>query len=463
MKLSDLDGFYSRHSHVLAVGACFFLPLKLFIAYCFLVPLILLWLVSIRFRIVSALSIGGVVIAPFVFFLLCALLSAPLSVDPLRSFDKLSGLFFFGLTILVFRDIAISFDYERLLFALVSGQCVAAIHSILEGALGPLVPRLFLGAVTESGQLAMTVLLSLGIITLHAQQKSSPPRLESQSRAAFLGLANFCAFTLLAFSPLETSSVPVFWTVLCAAAALLVITIRRQKSVRESDPEGDFRIVHILTTLVLPLLLGALLVNLKRGPWMGIMAGGLLFLFLERRKFALPVLAATVALLVSIKPIQDRVSRSEEHFFIHGGRSEIWDIGAELATRYPLGVGYRNSGFLRNFSDTIPEQLNHFHNNILNIVVETGWLGLAIFLWWIFSLLRHSLPATSNVRAQVLGRALGCAILSWQIAGLVEYNFGDSEVALIAFICTGLIAGLIQERDQTATQPISNLPNASSA
>jgi hypothetical protein len=30
-------------------------------------------------------------------------------------------------------------------------------------------------------------------------------------------------------------------------------------------------------------------------------------------------------------------------------------------------------------------------------------------------------------------------LLAWQIAGTVEYNFGDSEIRLIAFVFIGLL------------------------
>ncbi len=456
MKLERIDDFYDQHAYLLGMAACFCLPLKLTWAYFFLVPLLLLWLVHQRFRFAPALVCGAEVLMPFVFFLFIALLGAPLSIDPLRSLDKLSGLFFFGLTILAFRDLALTYDFERLLFALVSGQCVAAIHSILEGALGALVPRIFLGAVTESGQLAMSILLTLGIMTVHARDKarSDGRRASLENRASLLGMANFCACTLLAFSPLAASPAWRFWGALVLAGALLALTIWRQRAVRLGDPQGDLRIFHILTTLVLPLLLGALLVNLKRGPWMGIIVGGLLFLFLERRKLALPMLVITATLLLSVKPIQDRLAHSDEHFFISGGRSEIWDIGAELAVRYPLGVGYRNSGFLRKFSEHVPKELNHFHNNVLNVLVETGWLGLMAYLWWLLAMLKSAFSQRGSPRAQILSRSLGCAIISWQTAGIVEYNFGDSEVVLIAFICAGMISALSLSASQSTERSL---------
>lgn len=441
--LHTLDRYYERYGYLFLLAACFLLPLKLSLAYCALVPLILLWLVSIRFRIWGALR-GDSIILPYAGFVAFAVLTIPFAVDPLRSADKLLGVVFFGLSIPVFRDVIRSYDYERPLFALVSGQTVAAVHSVLEGALGTAVPRLFLGAVTESGQLALSVILTTGLLTLAASQsrKTATHSLSGIMRGGVLAVLNFVALTLLAFMPLTERGALPFAAALCLAGSLLTFTLWRHRTIRLADTLGQDRMQNLLLTVILPLLLAALLVNLKRGPWLGVLAGGLTFLFLERRRLLVPVVAVVIALLVAIPPIQQRLAKSEEHFFIVGGRSEIWDIGAELATRFPLGVGYRNSAFLQHFSDKVPHDLNHFHNNFLNILVETGWLGLALFLWWIFTLLNATLRTRTTAQKRILLHALGCAVLSWQVAGLVEYNFGDSEVVLVAFLVAGAIAAL---------------------
>ena len=106
------------------------------------------------------------------------------------------------------------------------------------------------------------------------------------------------------------------------------------------------------------------------------------------------------------------------------------------------GKRRRSAGFQK-FSSEIPINLRHFHSNPINIAVETGILGLALYLWWIITVLQVARNVrTLDAHYHSLGIAIGAAIISWQVAGLVEYNFGDSEVLYIGYILIGLLGVL---------------------
>jgi O-antigen ligase len=83
------------------------------------------------------------------------------------------------------------------------------------------------------------------------------------------------------------------------------------------------------------------------------------------------------------------------------------------------------------------------HNTPLQILVERGLLGLAAWLsiWVVFyaraiALLRR-LPASGVMqRALVMGSV--AALTGFLVAGLSEYNFGDSEVVLVAWVLLAL-------------------------
>jgi O-antigen ligase len=119
----------------------------------------------------------------------------------------------------------------------------------------------------------------------------------------------------------------------------------------------------------------------------------------------------------------------------------MWQVALELSSKYPLGIGYRNSRIMHEIEPEIPTNLKHFHNNTLNLIVEAGWFAGAVFIWWIIALL----AAAYSERRDVLIAAIGCALLSFQVAGLVEYNIGDSEVLLVAFSLIGVLYGLIKD------------------
>ena len=146
----------------------------------------------------------------------------------------------------------------------------------------------------------------------------------------------------------------------------------------------------------------------------------------------------------------DRIGSLVEHFTIAGGRLSMWRLGAELVSRYPLGVGLKNASYMRTLDPTLPYLHRHMHNNLLNVAVESGWIGAAAFVWWMVVAIsigiycwRRFHPNAETLRqARILLLCAGIAILGWQVSGLVEYNFGDGEVRLIAFFLMGIILSL---------------------
>lgn len=262
--------------------------------------------------------------------------------------------------------------------ALIGGQTIAGIHTIFEALLPLPIPKIFLGAVTEAGQLALTTTL---------------------------------------------------------VASLIISKFK--------EPIKKYFFI------ALPILSLALLINLKRGPWFGVFVALLIVLRLYAKKWVVPLILSVAAIALSITPIRNRLQSASEHFFIHGGRSVIWDIGAELSSQYPLGIGYANSPILRQFSYEIPQGLNHFHSNFLNILVETGWIGCAFFFWWISTLIIKGFRLRSYTETGPLFVSLAAGILASQLAGAVEYNVGDSEVFLIVLLFAGIMQKLYLDQRET--------------
>jgi hypothetical protein len=67
-----------------------------------------------------------------------------------------------------------------------------------------------------------------------------------------------------------------------------------------------------------------------------------------------------------------------------------------------------------------------------------------VYLWWIINLLRLAFRNASKDRGIItdLTIAIGCGLLASQVAGLVEYNFGDSEVRYLVFLYCGALGAL---------------------
>jgi hypothetical protein len=416
------------------VGFC--IPLKLAFTYAILIPLIAVWILSKRWAYHgwTGTAAESSVLVPLAFFLLSTSCAAIVGINPIHSLSPLISLAFFSLTIFVFRDFGNSY---YVLLALLSGQTLAALHSVVDAASRQSFPDIFLGSVTESGQLALSLLVCIGMLwqKYHDGKDRLPPSIPRVATATS-GISLLMLACLGFYSTANLSGV--LLTIAWGCGFLLLKHLL--KNAPRSLPEA--RGILTLSTVYFPLLLCALLVNLKRGPWLGVVVGLATFcLFYARKLLALVIIGAVVT-SVSVPPIRDRLASSYEHFTISGGRSTIWKIGVELASKYPLGVGYHNSGILRTFSLEIPPELKHFHNNLINIAAESGVLTASIFIWFIYCLVRLCFRRPLSV----LHVALGCAIISWQTAGLVEYNFGDSEVMLIVWLLLGSILGDLRKR-----------------
>jgi len=135
-------------------------------------------------------------------------------------------------------------------------------------------------------------------------------------------------------------------------------------------------------------------------------------------------------------------------------RLAMLSAGLGLAIAHPLmGIG---PGGVKHVYPVVapPEALrrstSHLHNTPLQIVVERGLPGLAawIAIWVGFfgaawRVLRRVPPSDEDGRALVAGSM--AAVAAFLVAGLFEYNFGDTEVLLVALAVMAL--PFVVERD----------------
>jgi len=112
---------------------------------------------------------------------------------------------------------------------------------------------------------------------------------------------------------------------------------------------------------------------------------------------------------------------------------------------HPQGIGYgaaTHEDFLK-YARRIQPKLNHLHNNVVQIALELGWAGLGIWLYWMgksfwifLSGYRRTRGSDTEAAAVFLGvLAAFCGLM---VNGLVEYNFGDSEILMVIGLLMGL-------------------------
>jgi putative inorganic carbon (HCO3(-)) transporter len=197
--------------------------------------------------------------------------------------------------------------------------------------------------------------------------------------------------------------------------------------------------------------LGGLAATLTRGAWVGFASGVLAFVPAVRRGrwllvgglllLALAALAGPAALsrrFASIADPNDPTVREREF---------MWQSALAMWKEHPW-LGRGPGAVRREYSryalpGAIKKRTGHVHNTPLQILVERGVIGLAAWLWIWLTFYRRSiailrrLPAGA-VRERALVAGSVAAVTGFLVGGLAEYNFGDSEVVLVAWTIAAL-------------------------
>jgi O-antigen ligase len=211
--------------------------------------------------------------------------------------------------------------------------------------------------------------------------------------------------------------------------------------------------------LVMPALVLALLFTFTRSAWVGACVGiGLLFLLRDFRLIGLLPVALGVALALAPGALTARLystfSLSDPS---NVDRVAMMRSGIRIIKDDPLtGVGpdmiiqvyphYRDK--------TAVNQLNpHLHNVPLQIAAERGLPALAVWVWFIATLVRDfwrrrrsDYPSLSNAGLAVIGAMLA--------AGLFEYNFGDSEFLMLFLVLVTLPYAAERAPEPAAAAPL---------
>ena len=125
----------------------------------------------------------------------------------------------------------------------------------------------------------------------------------------------------------------------------------------------------------------------------------------------------------------------------------MWQSGLAMWKEQPwLGVG--PGGVKRQYwryvvPEAVKTRTGHVHNTPLQILAERGVIGLGAWLWlWVAFYASaiaqwRGLPDGARREWALVTGSLA-AVTGFLIAGLSEYNFGDSEVVLVAWALMAL-------------------------
>jgi O-antigen ligase len=234
----------------------------------------------------------------------------------------------------------------------------------------------------------------------------------------------------------------VLMLVICAAVARLVFGSRDR----------------MWPALVMPALVVALALTLSRNAWIGACAAvGLLFILKDFRLSAL--LPAILAVLIVMAP-GGIVTRLQSTFNAQDpanqDRFAMLEIGALIVRDHPL------SGVGPNMIPRVYEQYRpdyavnksnpHLHNVPMQIAAERGLPALAVWIWFIVVLTVTSFRQFRQGRDRVLAATSLAAVAAMLVAGLFEYNFGDSEFLMLFLVLVTLPFAAARPDDAATTR-----------
>lgn len=220
----------------------------------------------------------------------------------------------------------------------------------------------------------------------------------------------------------------------------------------------------------------ALLLNVTRASQLGLIASMFSVVFLVNRKMilvlALVFLPVAVGGLIYIQQSRgvgyfDRNDDSIKY------RESVYAEGLQLWTENPrhffVGVGMDSIKVYakewRLFEDgKLP--LGHFHSTLLQLAVERGLPALLLWFWIVWlngknlrcgnaEMRKHiNKIASSWINRGILLGVFG-GLVGFFTSGIVHYNLGDAEVAMIFFMLTGIgaaLASLIRQEKLSADE-----------
>jgi len=385
---------------------------------------------------------------PLAAFAVWTLLAACFALQPALAHESAKKLLLF---LLFYLALEVTTDAERreqvLAAVLLGGLALVALMAAQHAFLGydrlDRRPPGFLGHYMTAAGLTLCVLL------MAAARLAFAPRAVRLRDAWLAGvvLAGVAVLTAFCAAGYPVTATRVFVLGLALLAARLALA--PVETVRAA--------AAAVSLLVVPLAAWALVVSQTRGAWLGA-AAGLALLAAVRAPRLLALGAALLLLLVLARPqaLGSRLTLSDASSV---DRYYMWQAGLDMVLDKPVfgqGPGMILSAYPRYRWPEAPNpQAPHLHDNVLQIAAERGLPGLAFFLWWFGA---TALAAWRQARAARQSRGADAAaafgvlsvLAAVFVAGLVEYNLGDSEVLMLVLLLSSMPFALARARGADA-------------
>lgn len=198
--------------------------------------------------------------------------------------------------------------------------------------------------------------------------------------------------------------------------------------------------VKIVTAISLVFILTSILLSLTRSVWVGIFVSIGIFIIYYKPKILYAAIPALI-LLVFILPgsVKSRViSTFDMKNDTNRDRFYMYKTGIKIFKDYPFtGVGANNIERVYDTYKPSEAELSnpHLHNNVLHVLAERGIFTLVSLLAAfisIFILLVKKIKNSIDFE-KIAATGVLFVFIGFLMAGMFEYNFGDTEIKFMLF------------------------------
>ena len=198
------------------------------------------------------------------------------------------------------------------------------------------------------------------------------------------------------------------------------------------------------------IILTAIIFTYGRAVWVGLIGGLILMTILRSKRLLLSIVAGIIicsifVIIFSSSQFAQRVVGTLKSNRPLADRTEFWEGSLRILKDYPItGLGWE--GFRLAYPRYKPPEgrylVCHAHNNFIDVAVDSGFLGLGIFLWLLVTIYKVGFHIFKELKEGYFkGIAWGFlgSFTAFLIAGLSQYNFGDSEVVMLFYFLLGMV------------------------
>ena len=242
----------------------------------------------------------------------------------------------------------------------------------------------------------------------------------------------------------------------CGLALILRNSRRRPRATRPGlaaflGSEGSR---NLILGLLLVVVMAGLLASFSRAGIVLGLAALLLTLLLAGRSPALRTRVTVAALILAVAAVPlfrigpdrliERYAGSKQSLVEPGGRGQVWLDSLRMTAVYPVsgtGFGTFSAAYPLHRSPEVRLFYAHAHNDLIQVLVEGGVLGMIPLLLLLIPLARSLLLGLAGTKGTI-AVGIAAAVVAVMLHGLIDFNFHIPANAATAAILAGALMGL---------------------